>query len=133
MNLQDIQSLSLHELRNQWAQAWGTTPHARIGRTMLEKSLMFKNYAIDPTVKKRLDQLVKDYKRSPKCFDERIHLKPGVRLSRTWKGKKYDVTVKTDGFEHDGQHHSSLTQIANTITGNKWNGYVFFGINALKA
>jgi hypothetical protein len=100
MHLHDIQSLTLGELRNQWAQAWDKKPHTRIGRTMLEKSLVFKHHQIDPAIKKRLDQLVKNYKRSPQCFDERIHLKPGVRLSRTWRGKKHDVTVKTDGFEY---------------------------------
>lgn len=132
MHLQDIQSLSLDELRNQWQMVWGIQPHARIGRTMLERSLLFKHHVIDSDVESRLQKLVKDYKRNPKCFDERIHLKPGVRLSRTWKGKKYDVLVKTDGFDYDGQHYSSLTQIANTITGTKWNGFVFFGLNSNK-
>jgi len=132
MHLNDIQSLTLQELRSQWAKVWGKQPHARIGRTMLEKSLMFKNHQIDLKVETRLRQLVKDYKRSPKCFGKRIHLKPGVRLSRSWKGKKYDVSVKADGFDYDDQHYSSLTQIANTITGSKWNGYVFFGLKVNK-
>ncbi len=124
----NIQELSLNELRNQWTQAWGTKPHARIGRTMLEKSLLFKHHKIAPDIEKRLDTLVGNYKRSPKAFQSRTQLKPGVRLSRTWKGKTYDVLVKADGFDYNGQHYASLTQIANTITGSKWNGYVFFGL-----
>lgn len=125
MHLNDIQSLTLDELRNKWEVAWGIKPHARIGRTMLEKSLIFKHHPINPDIELRLRRLVKDYKRNPKCFDARIQLKPGVRLSRTWKGKTYDALVKVDGFDYDGQHYSSLSQIANAITESKWNGYVF--------
>jgi hypothetical protein len=95
---------------------------------MLEKSLILKHHPINPDIESRLERLVKDYRRNPKCFGARIQLKPGVRLSRTWKGKTYNVLVKVDGFEYNGQHYSSLTQIANTITGSKWNGYVFFGL-----
>ena len=32
----ELRSLPLPELRQQWAEAWGVSPHARIGRTMLE-------------------------------------------------------------------------------------------------
>ena len=132
MQIHDIRSLSLNELRNEWAQVWSIKPHARIRRTMLEKSLMFKHHQIDPDIQKRLNTLVSNYKRNPKAFHSRTQLKPGVRLSRTWKGKEYNVMVKTDGFDYDGQHYSSLTQVANIITGSKWNGYVFFGIHVKK-
>ena len=38
-----MQDLSLKELREQWAVAWDMEPHARIGRSMLERSLAY-NY-----------------------------------------------------------------------------------------
>jgi len=128
MQSTDYQSLTLQELRKQWSVAWGIEPHARIGRTMLEKSLLFKNHQIDPDTQKRIDTLVNNYNRKPKAFHSRTQLKPGVRLSRIWKGKEYNVLVKIEGFDYDGQHYSSLTKIASTITGSKWNGYVFFGL-----
>ena len=130
MNLSqsEIKELSLEELRKNWQKVWGLKPHVRIGRKMMERSLILKLHQINPDVELHLQRLAKDYKRNPKCFDARIHLKPGVRLSRTWKSKKYDALVKVNGYEYDGQHYSSLTQIANTITGSKWNGYVFFGL-----
>ncbi len=33
-----------------------------------------------------------------------------------------------DGFEHQGQRYSSLSQVARAITGTPWNGFAFFGL-----
>lgn len=128
------ENLPLNELRQVWAQAWGFEPHVRIGRTMLEKSLAYKRRELEcgglsPDQQKRLDQLIKQYKRNPGCFDETAGtLKPGTRLVRTYDGKKHSVIVKEVGFEYQGQDYTSLSKIANDITGKSWNGWVFFGL-----
>lgn len=116
-----------------WALAWGRQPHARIGRTMLEKSLQYKTlelegHGLTPEQLARLEQLVREYKRNPACFDEISPLKPGTRLVRMHNGKKHSVLVKAEGFEYGGQTYSSLSKIANDITGKRWNGWVFFGL-----
>lgn len=36
------EAIPIDELRRHWSEAWGIQPHARIRRTMLEKSLAFK-------------------------------------------------------------------------------------------
>ncbi len=123
--------MHIEELRNRWDEAWGRQPHARIGRTMLEKSLAYKtsDKRLTPEQKARLDQLIKQYKRNPSCFDEHSGpLKPGTRLLRIHNGKKHSVLVKTDGFEYAGQAYSSLSKVANDITGKRWNGWIFFGL-----
>lgn len=122
--------LELSELRKRWEEVWGMQPHKGIGRTMLEKSLDYKNEGgLTPEQKERLEQLIKQYKRNPRSFDERcVALKPGTRLIRSWKGKRHAVTVKADGFDYQGQHYTSLSQIANDITNSRWNGRVFFGL-----
>ena len=122
--------LELSELRKRWEEVWGMQPHKGIGRTMLEKSLDYKNEGgLTPEQEARLEQLIKQYKRNPRSFDERcVSLKPGTRLIRSWKGKRHAVTVKADGFDYQGQHYTSLSQIANDITNSRWNGRVFFGL-----
>ena len=124
------QQLSIHELREQWTYAWGRKPHLRIGRVMLEKSLAFKRQGtLTPEQQERLTQLVRHYKRNPKCFYQRTGgLKPGNRLERIYNGKKYSILVKSQGFEYQGQIYNSLSQIAGEITGTRWNGWVFFGL-----
>lgn len=55
-------------------------------------------------------------------------LKPGTRLVRHWHGTVHCVTVLDEGFEFEGRHYSSLTQIAREITGAAWSGPRFFGL-----
>lgn len=125
-----MQKLLINELRQRWAEAWGRQPHLRVGRVMLEKSLSYKlQGGLSPKQQIRLDQLIKEYKRNPACFDERVGaLKPGTRLVRIYNGTKHNVLVKADGFEYQDQTYSSLSKIANDITGKRWNGWVFFGL-----
>jgi hypothetical protein len=129
------ETLPLQKLREQWAAAWGRHPHARIGRTMLEKSLSYKLQASpSPEQQTRLDQLIREYQRNPACFDKRAGaLKPGTRLVRMHNGKKHSVLVKADGFEYQNQTYSRLSKIANDITGKRWNGWVFFGLKKVNA
>lgn len=125
-----FKELSLSELKDKWTSAWGKAPPPRMGRTMMEKSLMFKRqYSLPKDIQNRLDTLVKQYRRNPNCLEERQNdLKPGTRLVRRWKGKEHVVMVKTEGFEYNGQNYTSLSKIANDITGSRWNGWVFFGL-----
>lgn len=127
--------LSINELRLQWAEAWGRQPHPRVGRVMLEASLTYKLQGeLRPEAQVRLDQLIKQYKRNPTCFDERAGaLKPGTRLVRVYNDRKHNVLVKADGFEYRDQTYGSLSKIANDITGKRWNGWVFFGLKKVGA
>jgi hypothetical protein len=126
----NLNELSLNELRQMWAEAWNKELTDRLGRVLLEKSLAFKlEITLAQDQQNRLDQMVKSYKRNPKYFDERCSaLKPGTQLMRSWKGKKHTVLVKTDGFDFQGRLYTSLSQIANDITGTRWNGHLFFGL-----
>ena len=57
-----------------------------------------------------------------------IHLKPGTRLVRRWRGTTYHVLVLDDGFLFEDRHYRSLTPIATEITGAHWSGPRFFGL-----
>lgn len=134
----NIADLSTTELRQKWSEFWDIQPHRYIRREMLEKSLIFKirqmsGEGLDSEQQARLDRLVLAYKKNPNCFDEtRISLKPGTRLVKMWKGKKYSVLTLADGFEFNDQKYTSLSEIAMQITGTRWNGWVFFGLKNKK-
>lgn len=57
-----------------------------------------------------------------------LSMKPGTRLLRSWNGRSIEVIVTEAGFEHDGRHFRSLTQIAREVTGTAWSGPRFFGL-----
>jgi hypothetical protein len=56
---------------------------------------------------------------------------PGMRLVRTWGGKAHVVTVGEDGsVTWNGQNHASLSAVAFAITGTRWSGPAFFGLQS---
>lgn len=57
-----------------------------------------------------------------------IQLKAGTQLIRKWNGAAHVVLVLDDGFEYNGERFSSLTKIAQFITGAHWSGPRFFGL-----
>lgn len=131
---ENLKTLPLAELRQIWAEAWGMQPHAKIGRTMLIKSLEYRRReqvigGIPLELQQRLKTLVAAYKRNPRCFDEDVHgLKPGTRLVKTWKETRHTVMVVKNGFEYEDRIYTSLSEVAFAITGSRWNGWVFFGL-----
>ncbi len=52
----------------------------------------------------------------------------GCTLRRQFQGKTICVKVLQDGFEYDGKQYESLSSIASSVTGPRWNGYSFFGL-----
>ncbi|MCH7806948.1 MAG: DUF2924 domain-containing protein [Proteobacteria bacterium] len=64
-----------------------------------------------------------------KCAPWVLALDPGVRLVREWNGVTHTVDVTDDGFEWQDQQYGSLSEIAREITGARWSGPRFFGLN----
>jgi len=52
----------------------------------------------------------------------------GSLLMKDYKNRTIVVRVLDHGFEYDRRRFTSLSAIAQEITGTKWNGYLFFGL-----
>ncbi|MGD0000083.1 MAG: DUF2924 domain-containing protein [Bryobacteraceae bacterium] len=59
--------------------------------------------------------------------DARLPL-AGSLLMKDYKGRTILVRVRDHGFEYDGRKFTSLSAVAQDITGTKWNGWTFFGL-----
>lgn len=57
-------------------------------------------------------------------------LPPATKLSRVWRGVRYEVYVLEGGrrFRYRDQTYDSLSEIAREITGTRWSGPRFFGM-----
>lgn len=55
--------------------------------------------------------------------------KPGTRLIREWQGEVHEVTVTDGGYVWRDVRYRSLSRVAQAITGTKWSGPRFFGLN----
>ena len=54
---------------------------------------------------------------------------PGTVLLREWRGVTHQVSVIEDGVVYRAKRYRSLSEVAFVITGNRWSGPRFFGIN----
>ncbi|MGH9545617.1 MAG: DUF2924 domain-containing protein [Terriglobales bacterium] len=59
-------------------------------------------------------------------------MRPGTRLVRQWGDRVHLVSVESNGYEYQGARYRSLSEIARLITGTRWSGPLFFGIQKEK-
>jgi Protein of unknown function (DUF2924) len=59
----------------------------------------------------------------------RTGLKPGTLLTREWQGHLQRVMVLADGFSWNGTTYPSLSKVAFAMTGTRWSGPRFFGLD----
>lgn len=122
------------ELIRSWTALNGTAPPSCLSRDLLMRgvadALQRKTFGGLPALARRK---LEAHARSMKAADEKsapvLKLKPGSRLVREWRGKTHTVLVLADGFEHQGKRYTSLSRIAEEITGAHWSGPRFFGLN----
>jgi len=59
----------------------------------------------------------------------RTELRPGTLLTREWGGHLQRVMVLADGFAWSGKTYPSLSKVAFAMTGTRWSGPRFFGLD----
>jgi len=129
-----IADLSTHALRKSWRARFGNDPPSIRSRAILAHLLAWRiqidaigglDNATTRSLTKIAEALARDGSYEPKI---RRGFSTGVVLSREWKGVAHKVTVVEGGFQHLGKRYRSLSDIARTITGTRWSGPRFFGL-----
>jgi hypothetical protein len=79
--------------------------------------------------RKRLRKLAAELEANPTAnVVDMPRIKPGTRLIREWHGEMHAVTTTEQGFNYAGKHYKSLSEVARFITGTRWSGPRFFGL-----
>ena len=132
MSLERLAELPLEDLKAEWARRYGSSApnlsiellRLGIGYKLQERKLG----GISRGTRSLLRQVAERAGENAANKPMPRKLTPGTRLVRDWRGVGHTVIVLDDGFEYDGRHWKSLTAIARAITGNQWNGPLFFGL-----
>ena len=53
----------------------------------------------------------------------------GAVLTREWRGVVHTAVITAKGVEYEGKIYRSLSDVARTITGTRWSGPRFFGLD----
>jgi Protein of unknown function (DUF2924) len=132
--LDRLSFLRIDGLRAAWAQRFGSdAPPIRSGDVLL-RLMGWKVQAnvfggLDAKTERKLRDIAEALERDG-TYEPKIRhdLSPGVELTREWKGVVHKVIVMADGFQYLGKRYASLSDIARTITGTRWSGPRFFGL-----
>ncbi len=119
--------LDLEGLREVWRRRYGPPPRLR-SPDLLRRVIAWR---IQVAAFGDLDAETRRRLRRPTSAapPPAIRLSPGTRLAREWRGVRCEVEVVEDGFVYAGVTYRSLSKIAGVITGAKWNGPRFFGLD----
>ena len=135
----------LKDLKEKYQKLYGPKKTVPVNRTFLVKRIVYKlqeqkHGGLSQAAKDKADALIKkhdpvnnqnvrpkngDAKKSNR--DPRLPI-PGTVIAKVYKGKKLEVKVLEKGFEFRGKPYRSLSAIAKDVTGNIWNGFLFFGL-----
>lgn len=137
--LERLPATPIIELRTRYRELFKNEPPKAFGPDLLRRSIAHRIQeraygGLSASTRRLLDQLAKAAIAKP---DARLEppgrIKPGSELVRTWNRRTHRVTVLGKGFAYDGKTFASLSEIATSITGTKWNGPRFFGLRAAKS
>lgn len=128
--LEKIDQQSAPDLRPLWAEVFGTSASPHLSTPLLRQALAHRLQeqtfgGVERTVLRRLHRLAAD-ERAGKARARTLH--PGTRLVREWRGETHVVEVTAEGYCWQGQSFRSLSRVATAITGTRWSGPRFFGL-----
>lgn len=122
-DLQVIAGEDLKQLRVRWARRWGDYPRLRsvglLRRIIAWRLQVEASGGLDAATRRML---------LGRAAGAETRLTTGTILTREWLGTTYRVEVAGDTFIHDGRRWGSLSEVARSITGSRWNGPRFFGL-----
>ena len=119
-----LEGLSLEGLREQWRRRYGVPPKLR-STDLLARLLAWR---LQSEALGGLDGETRALLFRKSLPVAASTLAAGMRLEREWRGSKETVEVVDGGFRWNGRSFRSLSQVAQAITGVKWNGPRFFGM-----
>jgi Protein of unknown function (DUF2924) len=134
-----LRGLDVGELRARWHTVFRRRAPPHLPRHLLFRILAYRLQAdrlgeldndsrrvldrIGSGSSEGIDRLVADLKRS------RTELRPGTLLTREWDGHLQQVMVLAGGFTWNGKTYRSLSKVAFAMTGTRWSGPRFFGLD----
>jgi hypothetical protein len=137
--INDLERLSQDDLRLQWQATFGRAAPTRLSRNLLLSLFVYRLQAtahgdLSFGTIQLLNRLAQAKPGGEKTTSSATSpggqrsLRPGTVLVRDHGRISHHVMVIEKGFSWNGQTYASLSQVAEAITGTKWNGPRFFGL-----
>lgn len=129
-----VTALETEGLRERWTALFDLEPAARLSRDLLIRGIAFRLQeqaygGLSKSATRQLARHAKEIRGSGAVnVTSGAVAKVGTKLICEWKGRIHEVTVLGDAFSWGGKQYGSLSEIARAITGTRWSGPRFFGL-----
>lgn len=133
--LENLSRLDRTTLKERFSRYYAFEPPPRFSRKLMVRAVAYKLQekvygGLRPATRRLLLAAAKSGVNEVKARPTpNVRFKSGTVLMREWQGVTQQVTVLEDGFLFRGKRHRSLSMIARLITGTRWSGPAFFGLN----
>ncbi len=125
-----LSALSRADLVERWVGLHGSPPIKTMTEGLLARGIAYEIQirqlgGLTPTERKALGALAQGRPNpSPGA------LAAGTRLYRSWRGVTQEILVLEGGYGWRDKSYASLSEVARAITGTRWSGPRFFGLQA---
>src|SRR5882762_1380891 len=133
--LKDLETRGDDELKTRWRSLYGTKPPQKIHRSLLIAAVAHRVQenalgALKSSVRRHLMQPTNN-PATPRPSPHYQCLRPraGTVLVRDWGGVTHQAKVLEDGILFRSKRYKSLSEVARVITGSRWSGPLFFGLD----
>ena len=137
--IERLPTLSRQQLLDLWLKQYGRAAPSGVRKSLLVPFLAYRLQenaygGLKPSTRAELRRIARANEKGSDTTGPslRSRIKPGTRVVRQWKGRPIEVSVTESGFEYSGTNYRSLSQIARKITGTRWSGPAFFGLNGAR-
>ena len=131
--LEALESLSHAELRERWNGLYEVPCPPHMSRKFLLRAVAYRIQehalgGLKTATKRRLGRIAADLATGKPTKRPALRIKPGTRLLREWNGTVHEVIVLESAVQYQGENWPSLSAVARDITGARWSGPRFFGL-----
>jgi hypothetical protein len=129
-----LPALDVPALRQRWAALFGDDPSQNLGRLLLIRAiahgLQERTFAgLKPSTQRVLDRIADNRSKDAPLDIAKTRASAGTVLIREWRGVSHRVTVLDNEVVYRDRRYKSLSEVARVITGSRWSGPLFFGLN----
>lgn len=133
--LASLSTVATPALKARWTSLYGKAPPSHVSRSLLIRAIAYRIQeralgGLRPRTQRLLAR--QGDHAGGGCATATVarpRLKPGTRLVREWHGTLHQVVILEEGVLFRGRHYGSLSEVARVITGSRWSGPRFFGLD----
>ena len=130
-----LSGLTVKQLKERWRSLYAAEPPRYISRELLTGAVVYRLQerafgGLKPATQRLLERVGEDPAlKLPIPTRSGRQATAGTVLVREWHGVSHRVSLLDSGVIYGGQRFQSLSEVARLITGSRWSGPRFFGLN----